>query len=101
MKFVLSYTLRQGGSLAEREAASKRGLQMLSAWQPNLAFSEWVQRADGEGGFVVFESDDSATILKDVAVWAAMFRFELYPVLDVLDAAPIQQEANNFRDSVS
>jgi hypothetical protein len=101
VKFVLTYTFRDGGSLAEREAAGKRGLQLLAKWQPGIEFTEWVDRVDGQGGFVIFESDDSATIMKDIAVWAAMFHFELYPVLDVLEATPIQQQATEFLDSVS
>ena len=101
MKFVISYVFREGGSLVEREAAAKRGLQLLGKWQPGLQFSEWVGRLDNEGGFVVFETDDPTTILKDIAVWAPMFRFELFPVLDVLDASRLQQEAVDFRDANS
>ena len=101
MKFVLTYTIRDGGSLSEREAAAKRGLQLLGKWQPSIEFKEWVDRVDGEGGFVVFESDDAATITKDVSIWAPMFRFELYPVMDALEGTPIQQEAVDFRDSIA
>lgn len=49
----------------------------------------------------MFETDDPTTILKDIAVWAPMFRFELFPVLDVLDASRLQQEAVDFRDANS
>jgi hypothetical protein len=101
MKFVLTYTFREGGSVAEREAAAKRGLQLLSKFQPSVQFSEWVNRVDGEGGFAVFDSDDAATIMRDIAIWAPTFHFTLYPVLDLLDATPLQQEAIEFRDSVS
>jgi hypothetical protein len=101
MKFVLTYTFREGGSVAEREAAEKRGMQLLAKFQPSVQFSEWVDRVDGQGGFAVFESGDAATIMKDIAIWAPMFHFELYPVLDVLDATPVQQEAIDFRESVS
>jgi hypothetical protein len=101
MKFVITYTLRDGGSLAEREAAAKRGLQLLGKWQPSIQFTEWVDRLDGEGGFVMFESDDAATIMKDVGIWAPMFRFELYPVMDALEGTSVQQEAVDFRDSIS
>jgi hypothetical protein len=101
MKFVIAYTFRDGGSLAEREAAEKRGLQLLAKWQPSFEFSEWADRLDGQGGFVVCEADDAATIMKDIAVWAPMFTFELHPVLDILEAVPLQQEAVDFRDSVS
>ena len=101
MKFVLTYTFREGGSLAEREVAEKRGMQLLGKWQPSIQFSEWVDRLDSRGGFVMFESDDAATIMKDIAIWAPMFNFELHPVLDVLEATPVQQEAMDFRDSIS
>lgn len=101
MKFVLTYTTRDGGSLAEREAADKRGLQLLSKFQPSIQFSEWVDRVDGQGGFAVFEADDAAPMMKDIAIWAAMFHFELYPVLDVLESTALQQEAVDFRDSIS
>lgn len=101
MKFVLTYTARDGGSLAEREAADKRGLQLLSKFQPSIQFSEWVDRVDGQGGFAVFETDDAAPMMKDIAIWAAMFHFEVYPVLDVLDSTALQQEAVDFRDSIS
>jgi hypothetical protein len=40
-------------------------------------------------------------MMKDIAIWSAMFHFELYPVLDVLESAPLQQEALDFRDSIS
>ena len=101
MKFVLAYTLRDGGSLSEREAAATRGLQLLGKWQPSIELTAWVDRIDGEGGFAFFESDDAATIMKDVAVWAPMFRFDVYPVLDALDGTSVQQAAADFRDSVS
>ena len=56
---------------------------------------------DGQGGFAVFEADDAAPMMKDIAIWAAMFHFEVYPVLDVLDSTALQQQAVDFRDSIS
>jgi hypothetical protein len=101
MKFVLTYTFREGGSLEEREAAAKRGMQLLAKFQPSVQFSEWVNRVDGEGGFALFESDDATTLMKDIAIWAPIFHFDLHPVLDLLDATPLQQEAIAFRDSIT
>ena len=101
MKFVLTYVARDGGSAAEREEAAKRGMQMLSKFTPSVEMREWVDRVDGEGGFAVFEADDSTTLLRDVTIWAPFFKFELFPVVDLGDAVPAQQEAIDFRDSIS
>jgi len=101
MKFVLTYTFRDGGSLEEREAAEKRSMQLLAKFQPSVQISEWVDRIDAEGGFAVLESDDPVAMTKDIAIWAPLLRFELHPVLDVADATPAQQEAIDFRDSIT
>jgi hypothetical protein len=101
MKFVLTYTTRDGGSAKDVEAAEKRGMQLLSKFEPSVAISMWVDRLDARGGFAVFETDDPAGILKDIAIWAPFFDFELHPVMDVADATPLQQEAIDFRDSIS
>jgi hypothetical protein len=101
MKFVLTYTFRDGGSLEEREAATKRGMQLLGKFEPSVQIKEWVDRIDGEGGFAVVESDDPAAMTKDIAIWAPMFHFELFPVLDVAESTAAQQEAIDFRDSIS
>ena len=101
MKFVLTYMIRDGGSLAEREDAEKRAMQLLSKFEPSVDISVWVDRIDGRGGFAVFESDDAAAMTKDIAIWAPLLNFELHPVIDVGDATPAQQEAIDFRDSIS
>jgi hypothetical protein len=101
MKFVLTYTFRDGGSAADREADTKRGLQLLSKFEPSVQITEWVDRVDGNGGFALFEADDAGPLLKDIAIWAPVFEFNLYPVMDILEATPLQQAAVDFRDSVS
>ena len=63
VKYVLTYVPREGGSPADTEAAQKRGLQLLSKFQPSMDIKEWVDRVDGEGGFAVFEGDDPSAIL--------------------------------------
>ncbi|MEX1009530.1 MAG: DUF3303 family protein [Acidimicrobiia bacterium] len=101
MKFVLAYTWRDGGSVAEREAAEKRSMQLLSKFEPSMEIATWVDRIDGQGGFAVFESDDPAAMTKDIAIWGPLLQFELHPVIDIGDATPVQQEAIDFRDSIS
>jgi Domain of unknown function (DUF3303) len=101
MKFVLAYTVRDGGSPTENEQAAKRSMQMLGKFEPSMEIREWVDRVDGEGGFAVFESDDPAAMLKDIAIWAPLLRFELHPVLDVAESTSLQQEAIDFRDAIT
>jgi len=101
MKFVLVFTTADGGSAAEREVAEKRSLQILSKFEPSVQISEWVERVDGRGGFAVLQSDDAVAMTKDIAIWAPFLNFELYPVLDVMDATSAQQEAMDFRDSIT
>jgi hypothetical protein len=103
MKFVLTYTWRDGGSAAEREQMLKRSMQLLGKFSPSdpTQIKEWVDRVDGEGGFALLESDDPIAMMRDIAIWIPMLRFELHPVVDVADAMPAQQEALDFLDSVS
>ena len=101
MKFVLEYSIRDGGSVAEREQAEKRSMQLLSKFQPQVQISEWVDRLDGDGGFAVFKSDDAAQILHDIAIWVPVLRFRLHPVIDSISSAGPVQEAIDFRDSIT
>jgi len=103
MKFVLAYTWRDGGSAAEREQTMKRSMQLLGKFSPSdpTQIKEWVDRVDGEGGFALLESDDPISMMRDIAIWIPMLRFELHPVVDIGDAMPAQQEALDFLDSVS
>jgi Protein of unknown function (DUF3303) len=101
MKFVLEYSNRDDGSVAEREQAEKRAMRLLSKFEPQVQISEWVNRLDGDGGFAVFESDDAAQILHDLAIWAPLLQFRLHPVIDSISSAAPIQEAIDFRDSVT
>ena len=101
MKFVLVYTAVDGGSAAHREDAEKRAMQLLSKFEPSVEISMWVDRLDARGGFAMFETDDPAKILKDIALWAPLVNFELYPVMEVGESTPILQEAIDLRDSIT
>jgi hypothetical protein len=95
MKFVLSYTLRAGGSIEERVTGGEAAQKLLANWAPSdkATIHQWVQRCDGTGGFAVLENDDQAELFRDLAVWAPWLDFEVVPVLDIADATPIQQDA--------
>jgi hypothetical protein len=103
MKYVLSWTPRQGGSAADNEASLKRGLDVFSKWSPaaGATFHQFVGRVDGEGGFAVVETDDPRLILGDTAKFQPFFEFHLYPVVEITEVAQIGSEAIDFRSSIS
>jgi hypothetical protein len=103
MKFVTTWTPRQGGSPSEFEDAAKRALAVFSKWSPpaDQTFKEFVQRVDGNGGFAVVETDNIASLLESAEKFAPWFVFETYPVIDMMEAVPTFNEAIEFRDSIS
>jgi Protein of unknown function (DUF3303) len=95
MKFVLTYTERAGGSVQERVTGGEAAQKLLANWAPSdtATIHQWVQRCDGTGGFAVVETDNSADLFADLAVWGPWLEFEVVPVLDIADATPIAQDA--------
>jgi hypothetical protein len=57
-------------------------------------------RIDGTGGFAVVETDDPALLASATAVFSAFFDMNVYPVLDIEEAARIGGAAIEFRKSV-
>jgi hypothetical protein len=103
MKFMVSWTVNTAGSVAEAEADVKRSLQLFSKWSPpeGLKMNEFVERLDGQGGYVICETDDPALLMDGPAKFAVANKFEVVPVMDIMDSLPIAQEAIEFRDSIS
>ena len=54
----------------------------------------------GSGGFAVVETDDPALLASANAVFSAFFDMNVYPVLDIEEAARIGGAAVEFRQSV-
>ena len=102
MKFVLAFTNRTGGSVAEAEAGQERAMKLLAQFQPSesATIHQWVTRCDGGGGFSVIETDNAENLLHDLSVWSPFLDFEVFPVVDVMQAAGVQQKAIDFRNSV-
>jgi len=103
MKYMVSWTARDGGSAAENEAAVKRSLQVFSKWSPPQGdtFHQFLTRLDGEGGYAVIESDNPLNILDSAAKFGVWFKFEVTPVVDIMDGTPVAAQAIEFRDSIS
>jgi hypothetical protein len=102
MKFVLAYTTRDGGSPEDNLKAAESAQKLLANWtpSPNASISEWVQRCDGGGGFAVLSTDNPKDLYRDLAVWSPWLKFDVHPVLDVLEATALNDEAIHIAGSV-
>jgi hypothetical protein len=98
MKYVVTWQTRPSAT----EETATRGLAVFSKWAPQEGsnFREFLGRVDGQGGFAVVETDDAATIAKDVAPFTGFFDFTVYPVQEIADTAAIGTEAVAFLQSI-
>ena len=103
MKFMVSWTTRDGGSAAENEAAARRGLQLFSKWSPKEGqnFLAFVTRLDGNGGYALVETDDAVGLLDGPSKFGTLFEFQVTPVIDITEGVPVANEAIEWRDSIS
>jgi hypothetical protein len=97
MKYVVSWQPRS----TETEEVQARSLQVFSKWSPTegTTYLQFLGRIDGSGGFAVVETDP-ALIACDVSIFSAFFDMNVYPVLDIEEAARIGGAAVEFRQSV-
>jgi uncharacterized protein DUF3303 len=103
MKYLVTWTARDGGSAADNEAAVKRSLAVFSKWSPpgDATFHQFLNRIDGTGGYAVVETDNPASVAEGPAKFGPYFDFQVIPVMDITDGVQITNEAAEFRDSVS
>jgi hypothetical protein len=98
MKYVVSWISKAGLG----EADAERSLAVFAKWSPlpTAAFSEFLGRVDGRGGFAVVETDDPSAVLRDASIFGAWFDFDVCPVVDIIELARVAGEAVEFRKSV-
>jgi hypothetical protein len=103
MKYLVTWTARDGGSAAEVEAAVKRTLAVFSKWSPpsDVTFHQFLARLDGEGGCAIVETDNPASVAEGPAKFGPYFEFDVIPVMDITEGTQIVSEAAEFRDSIS
>jgi hypothetical protein len=102
MKFVLTYTQHSSGTAADNVASGEAAQKLLANWAPSPAATihQWVSRCDGNGGFSVIETDNAGDLLKDLTTWSPWLEFQVFPVVDILDATPLVQDAINAAKAV-
>ena len=103
MKYLVSWTLREGGSGNDREADVERSLQVFSKWSPpgDATFHQFLTRLDGQGGYAVVESDNPASVLEGPSKFGPWFEFTVTPVIDIMEGVPIFNEGIEFRRSIT
>jgi hypothetical protein len=102
MKYVVAWTYRLNGSAAENEESLRRGLAVFSKWtQPQgTTYHQFVGRLDGSGGFAVVETDNPAELADVTSKFAFIAEYQIYPVVDIAEAAQALQQGVEFREAV-
>ena len=102
MKFLVAWTTRSGGSSADTERDVRRGLEVFSNWSlpEGQTFHAFLQRADGNGGYALVETDSATGLLDSASKFAPWFEFQVTPVVDMTDAVAVFNAAIEWRDSI-
>ena len=102
MKYMVSWYERSQGSPIEYENAQKRILEIFSQWEApdNFNIELFVVRVGEWCGYALIECDDPLEIHKFCSTFPA-FEFKAHPVVPVMDAVRVEQEAIAFRDGLS
>lgn len=102
MKYLVSWTYRLNGSTAENEESVRRGLAVFAKWTPTASttYHQFVGRVDGGGGFSVVETDNPSDLSDVTSKFAFLCDYQIYPVVDIDQAAQALQEGVEFRDSI-
>jgi hypothetical protein len=97
MLFMATYKPRGDWS----EATGKRSLQLFTSWKPPAGFEFKSHYASPTGGgFFLAEVNSPAAALEAMSPFGSFFDFEITPVVDMMEAVPIIQRTNAWRDSV-
>jgi len=102
MKYVISWTPREGGSALDNESSSFRFLELLRNWRPKegTTFHQYVLRIDGDGGFAIVETEDASALASTLYKFSPHFHYTVYPVVDIDEGRRLADEAETFHKSV-
>jgi Protein of unknown function (DUF3303) len=101
MKYMISWFERPQGSPVEYENVQKRILEVFSKWEApeNFNIEVFVVRVDEWGGHMLVDCDDPLAVHKVCSTFPA-FTFKAEPVVPVMDAVRVEQEAIAWRDGL-
>jgi hypothetical protein len=95
MKFLVAWDDRDG--LDDAQAAEL--LAAFGRWTPptGLVFHQFLNRADGRGGFAVVETDSPTDLLDAPSKFGPWLEFDIVPVVDIADGVAVLADALEFR----
>ena len=101
MKYVVTWRERDAGSALEYEAAQKRVLEIFSQWSmpESLVIHQFLVRLGEFGGLAVVETDRPQD-LQYLTTAFAVYQFTVQPVLDIMDAVAVENDAIAWRDAL-
>jgi hypothetical protein len=98
-KYLIEWKTRDG--LAGDESQPKRLLDVFSKWTPAASnILQMVSKVDNSGGLSLVETDDVTDLLRDTAKFSVWLEFAVTPVIDITEAVPVFNEAQQYLDSI-
>jgi hypothetical protein len=101
VKYLVSWTTRNGASAADNEAAVARVLEVYGKWSPpsDATFHQFLGRLDARGGCAVVETDNPDSLAEGPAKFGPYFDYEIVPMVDIGDTVRHVSEGIEFRRS--
>jgi hypothetical protein len=101
-KYILSWTLRLGGSARQNHEDIKASLAAFSKWEvpSDQDILQFLVRVDNHGGYAIVETDNPAGLMDASSKFMTWLDFELVPVVDVADGVTQIAAGVEFRDSI-
>src|SRR3954447_6405816 len=101
-KYMITWSERPQGSAMEYENAQKRILEVFTQWEApsNFTIELFVIRVGDWGGYMMLDCDEPLAVRKFCSMLPS-FAFEVRPVVLVMDAVRVEQEAIAFRDGLA
>ena len=85
MQYMVVYTVKDTASPSEMAALTRR---FQSSWQPPDGLTMEGNWNSGNGGYVLFRTDDYTLVGEVLAQYSGVFRFAVDPVTPVEDMVP-------------
>lgn len=104
MKYLLEYTIRQGGLTNEQNFASSEALlTAFGKWKPEdgLTVHAFVSKLSGNAGYVLCEANDPKVIASFVSKYTFWNDVNVVPVIDVGEAVTINTSSLGWARSAS
>ena len=97
VKYVIEWKTRDSAATVED---GKRLLQIFSKWTPSATPLQFLSTLDGTRGLSIVETDNPLDVARDTSKFSEWLDFTVTPVVDIMDAVGVFQEAIDFVESI-